>query len=56
MKRYGLAKEETEKQADEWSAALMESAREAGAQIPAGARPASCEAAVALFAGGCASF
>jgi uncharacterized protein YjbJ (UPF0337 family) len=29
QERYGIAKEEAEKQADEWSAALKESAREA---------------------------
>ena len=29
QERYGLAKEEAEKQANEWSAALKESAREA---------------------------
>lgn len=32
QERYGIAKEEAEKQADEWSAALKESAREASAQ------------------------
>jgi len=29
QERYGLAKEEAEKQANEWAAALKESAREA---------------------------
>ena len=33
QERYGLAKEEAEKQTDEWSAALKESAREVSAQI-----------------------
>jgi uncharacterized protein YjbJ (UPF0337 family) len=32
QERYGLAKEEAEKQANEWSAALKESAREVSAQ------------------------
>ena len=33
QERYGIAKEEAEKQANEWAEALKESAREAAAQI-----------------------
>jgi uncharacterized protein YjbJ (UPF0337 family) len=33
QERYGLAKDEAEKQANEWSATLKETAREARAQL-----------------------